>query len=96
MKGFCKDNKRLIKFDEASGLIDYTQLLGAKVRVKQISGVTQWLGRRNTLYTIQEVKFRILLDGKCYALVTLAECPENTFLLKDIEIESLNEEEDNG
>jgi hypothetical protein len=95
MKGFCKDNKRLIKFDEASGLIDYTQLLGAKVRVKQISGVTQWLGRRNTLYTIQEVKFRILLDGKCYALVTLAECPENTFLLKDIEIESLNEE-DNG
>jgi len=92
MKGFCKDNKRLIKFDEASGLIDYTQLLGAKVRVKQISGVTQWLGRRNTLYTIQEVKFRILLDGKCYALVTLAECPENTFLLKDIEIESLNEE----
>lgn len=95
MKGFCKDNKRLIKFDEASGLIDYTQLLGAKVRVKQISGVTQWLGRKNTLYTIQEVKFRILLDGKCYALVTLAECPENTFLLKDIEIESLNEE-DNG
>lgn len=95
MKGFCKDNKRLIKFDEASGLIDYTQLLGAKVRVKQISGVTQWLGKRNTLYTIQEVKFRILLDGKCYALVTLAECPENTFLLKDIEIESLNEE-DNG
>ena len=95
MKGFCKDNKRLIKFDEASGLIDYTQLLGAKVRVKQISGVTQWLGRRNTLYTIQEVKFRILLDGKCYALVTLAECPENTFLLKDIEIESLNEK-DNG
>ena len=95
MKGFCKDNKRLIKFDEASGLIDYTQLLGAKIRVKQISGVTQWLGRRNTIYTIQEVKFRILLDGKCYALVTLAECPENTFLLKDIEIESLNEE-DNG
>ena len=41
MKGFCKDNRRLIKFDEASGLIDYTQLLGAKVRVKQISGVTQ-------------------------------------------------------
>ena len=95
MKGFCKDNKRLIKFNEASGLIDYTQLLGAKVRVKQISGVTQWLGRKNTLYTIQEIKFRILLDGKCYALVTLAECPENTFLLKDIEIESLNEE-DNG
>ena len=92
MKGFCKDNKRLIKFDEASGLIDYTQLLGAKVRVKQISGVTQWIGRKNILYTIQDVKFRILLDGKCYALVTLAECPENTFLLKDIEIESLNEE----
>jgi hypothetical protein len=92
MKGFCKDNRRLIKFDEASGLIDYTQLLGAKVRVKQISGVTQWIGRKNILYTIQDVKFRILLDGKCYALVTLAECPENTFLLKDIEIESLNEE----
>lgn len=92
MKGFCKDNRRLIKFDEASGLIDYTQLLGAKVRVKQISGVTQWIGRKNILYTIQDVKFRILLDGKCYALVILAECPENTFLLKDIEIESLNEE----
>ena len=92
MKGFCKDNRRLIKFDEASGLIDYTQLLGAKVRVKQISGVTQWIGKKNILYTIQDVKFRILLDGKCYALVTLAECPENTFLLKDIEIESLNEE----
>lgn len=92
MKGFCKDNRRLIKFDEASGLIDYTQLLGAKVRVKQISGVTQWIGRKNILYTIQDIKFRILLDGKCYALVTLAECPENTFLLKDIEIESLNEE----
>lgn len=92
MKGFCKDNRRLIKFDEASGLIDYTQLLGAKVRVKQISGVTQWIGRKNILYTIQDVKFRILLDGKCYALVTLVECPENTFLLKDIEIESLNEE----
>ena len=94
MKGFCKDNKRLIKFDEASGVIDYTQLLGAKVRVKQITGVTQWIGRRNTLYTIQDIKFRILLDGKCYALVTLAECPENTFLLKDIEIESLNEQSD--
>lgn len=92
MKGFCKDNRRLIKFDEASGLIDYTQLLGAKVRIKQISGVTQWIGRKNILYTIQDIKFRILLDGKCYALVTLAECPENTFLLKDIEIESLNEE----
>lgn len=95
MKGFCKDNKRLIKFDEASGLIDYTQLLGAKVRVKQISGVTQWIGKKNILYTIQDIKFRILLDGKCYALVTLAECPENVFLLKDIEIESLNNE-DNG
>ena len=70
MKGFCKDNKRLIKFDEASGIIDYTQLLGAKVRVKQISGMTQWVGRKNILYTVQEVKFRILLDGKCYALVT--------------------------
>lgn len=92
MKGFCKDNRRLIKFDEASGLIDYTQLLGAKVRIKQISGVTQWIGRKNIQYTIQDVKFRILLDGKCYTLVTLAECPENTFLLKDIEIESLNEE----
>lgn len=95
MKGFCKDNRRLIKFNEASGLIEYTQLLGAKVRVKQISGVTQWIGKRNVLYTIQDIKFRILLDGKCYALVTLSECPENTFLLKDIEIESLNNE-DNG
>lgn len=92
MKGFCKDNKRLIKFDEASGIIDYAQLLGAKVQVKQISGMTQWIGRRNTLYTIQDIKFRILLDGKCYTLVTLEECPENVFLLKDIEIESINEE----
>lgn len=95
MKGFCKDNKRLIKFDEASGIIDYAQLLGAKVRVKQISGMTQWIGRRNTLYTVQDIKFRILLDGKCYTLVILEECPENVFLLKDIEIESINEE-DNG
>jgi hypothetical protein len=94
MKGFCKDNRRLIKFDEASGIIDYTQLLGAKVRVKQISGMTQWVGKRNVLYTVQDVKFKILLDGKCYALVTLEECPENKFLLKDIEIESLNEEDD--
>ena len=91
MKGFCKDNERLIKWDENSGRIDFHQLIGAKVRVRQISGRTKWKATKQTEFYISDIKFRISVDGKCFAVVYLKGCPGTSFLLADLDILEVKE-----
>lgn len=91
MKGFCKDNQRLIGWNESTGVIDYSQLIGARVKVRRISGRTAWKNDRNTIFKIDDIKFRIQLDGKCFAVAFLKECPKEPFLLADLEIVGIDE-----
>lgn len=94
MKGFCKDDERLIDWNESSGVIDYSQLIGAKVKIRRISGRTNWKGISNRIYTIINIKFRISVDGKCFAVVYLDDCPNDSFILADLYI--LKIKENNG
>lgn len=92
MKGFCKDNKRLIAWNEPSGAIDINQLIGARVKVRQISGRDRWSNTRSTYSYISDIRFRISTDGKCFTVVYLKDRPGISFTLADLEIVEINED----
>lgn len=91
-KSFCNDDERRISRDESSAVIEYENLIGAKVKVKSASmqnGFHQ-IKDINQLFTVSDIGFRISIDGKCHTIISLAEITDRTFTLKDIEIVVLN------
>lgn len=91
-KSFCNDDERRISRDESSAVIEYENLIGAKVKVKSASMQNGFHRVKdiNQLFTVSDIGFRISIDGKCHTIISLAEITDRTFTLKDIEIVVLN------
>lgn len=92
MKGYCKDTERLIPWEAGSGVLDYNQLIGAKVHVRRISGRAAWFSSGKKDFFIEDIKFRISTDGKCITIVELENCHE-TFTLGDLDIIAIRDVE---
>lgn len=84
----CK-NKRIVG---PSGIWEYEQLVGAKVRVKSmpVSNFFGCFSGVNDLLTIKDIYFRISLDGKTVSVIELTEYPGKIFTWKDLEVVELH------
>lgn len=84
----CK-TKRIVG---PSGIWEYSQLIGAKVRVNSmpISNFFGCFSGVNDLLTIKDIYFRISLDGKTITVIELVEYPGKIFTWKDLEIVELH------
>lgn len=76
---------------DPSGSWEYSQLLGAKVRVKSMP-VSNFFCSINAsdLLTIDNIYFRVSLDGKTITVIELTEIPGKIFTWRDLEIVELN------
>lgn len=73
--------------NELSGEVDYSSLVGAKVKVCSVmmSNRKVWdTSRVGDTYTVGQVLFRIDTTGKTFTIVKLSELPDRTFSLKDL------------
>lgn len=75
-----------------SGEVEFSKLIGATVKVRSACLTQGKLENVSTEYKIEDIKFRVSIDGKTFAIVKLENLPENTFTLRDLEIISLNNE----
>lgn len=86
------NNMRIVS---PSGIWEYDQLIGAKVVVKSLSVSGNFFnmctGGRD-LFTIEEIYFRISLDGKTITVIKLRELPDKIFTWKDLEVVEINSE----
>ena len=90
MKGYCINDSARIGQDEQSGLINIQELVGAKVHIISVTMQNcNYHGTSKDVYTVGNIYFRVTLDGKCHTLVSLAEIPEMTFKLTDLEFVEL-------
>lgn len=85
-KSFCNDTERRVSRDEDTGVVGISDLIGTKVQVVSLtmSTASGWSYSSKTLFTIQDIKFRVQIDGKCHTLFYLEECPERVFTIKDL------------
>ena len=84
----CKNNR----ITSPSGIWEYEQLIGAKVRVcsMPISNFFNCFSGGNELLTIKDIYIRISLDGKAITVIELVEYPGKIFTWKDLEVVELN------
>ena len=75
---------------DPSGSWEYSQLLGAKVRVKSMPVSNFFCNMSFDILTIDNIYFRISLDGKAITVIELAEMPGKVFTWRDLEIIELN------
>lgn len=75
-----------------TGTWDYVQILGAKVIIKSlpISNFFGTMCSNSDLFTIEDIYFRISLDGKVITIIKLVEYPDKFFTWKDLEIVEVN------
>lgn len=75
-----------------TGTWEYTQLLNARVRIKSlpVSNFFCNMSSATDLYTINDIYFRVSLDGKVISLIELRELPGKFFTWKDLEIVEIN------
>lgn len=76
---------------DPSGSWEYSQLLGAKVHVKSLP-VSNFFCNINSsdIMTIENIYFRVSLDGKTITVIELAEMPGKIFTWRDLEIIELS------
>lgn len=92
MSDFCGSTHQRIPVTSPSGNWGIENLIGGKVRIKSVSiwnGLFSGGMDGKKEYTIEEVKFRISLDGKCFTILKLKDVPDRLFTLKDVEIVSV-------
>ena len=81
-------NKRI---KDPSGNWELSQVLGAKVHIKSMPVSNFFCNMQGSdLYTIENIYFRISLDGKTITVIELAEFPNKIFTWRDIEIVELS------
>lgn len=86
---------RRIEPNVPSGIIDIEKIIGAKVRVKSLTtqNYCGWKKNSDTIFTVESIKFRVSIDGKCYAILKLEGIEDRTFKLSDLVFIKLNENE---
>lgn len=73
---------------DPAGIWDYKNLIGAKVRVKSMPMSNFHRGVFGDC-TIEDIYFRISIDGKVITVIRLKEYPELFFTWKDLEVLSV-------
>lgn len=76
---------------DPSGSWEHSQLLGAKVHVKSLP-VSNFFCNINSsdVMTIENIYFRVSLDGKTITVIELSELPGKVFTWRDLEIIELS------
>lgn len=85
MKSVC----RRTRVTDPAGIWDYTNLIGATVRVRSmsISNLNNIFAfDSTTLHIIEDIYFRITTDGKTITVIRLVDMPEYLFTWKDLEV----------
>lgn len=72
---------------DPAGIWDYQNMIGAQVKVKSmpISNFSSGIMASN-IYTIDDIYFRVSLDGKTITIIRLRELPDLFFTWKDLEV----------
>ena len=70
---------------DPAGIWDYKNLIGAKVRVKSMPISNFYNGVFGDC-TIEDIYFRISIDGKVITVIRLKEHPDLFFTWKDLEV----------
>ena len=72
---------------DPAGVWDYQNMIGAQVKVKSmpISNFSSGIMASN-IYTIDDIYFRVSLDGKTITIIRLRELPDLFFTWKDLEV----------
>ena len=85
MKTVC----RRTRVTDPAGIWDYSNLIGATVRISSIS-----VGNLNNMFgvdsewhhTIEDIYFRVTTDGKTITVIRLKDMPDCLFTWKDLEV----------
>lgn len=83
---------------DPAGTWDYQQMIGAKVKVKSMPMSNFHVGVFGE-FTVEDIYFRISLDGKAITIIRLKELPDLFFTWKDLEVLNLvssDEESEEG
>lgn len=75
---------------DPAGIWDYKNLIGAKVRVKSMPMSNFHRGVFGDC-TIEDIYFRISIDGKVITVIRLKEHPDLFFTWKDLEVLSVKD-----
>ena len=72
---------------DPAGVWDYQNMIGAQVKVKSmpVSNFSSGIMASN-IYTIEDIYFRVSLDGKTITIIRLRELPDLFFTWKDLEV----------
>lgn len=72
---------------DPAGIWDYQNMIGAQAKVKSmpVSNFSSGIMASDT-YTIEDIYFRISLDGKVITIIRLKELPDHFFTWKDLEV----------
>ena len=72
---------------DPAGIWDFQNMIGAQVKVKSmpISNFSSGIMASN-IYTIDNIYFRVSLDGKTITIIRLRELPDLFFTWKDLEV----------
>lgn len=70
---------------DPAGIWDYKNLIGAKVRVKSMPMSNFHIGVFGDC-TIEDIYFRVSVDGKTITVIRLKEYPDLFFTWKDLEV----------
>lgn len=77
----------IIQACEESSLLSLENLKGKTVKILSCTIDNPLkIKKNNTVGTIQDIYFKVSLDGKCFTLVKLKEFPDFVFTLKDLKI----------
>ena len=89
MKSVC----RRTRVTDPAGIWKFRNLIGAKVRISSmpISNLNFSFAFDSTsLYTIEDIYFRITTDGKTITVIEIEELPGYIFTWKDLEVIDVN------
>lgn len=73
-----------------SGDVDFSKLIGSTVKIMSACTTQGWIDDASKTYVIEDIAFRIAIDGKTFTIIKLVGLPDNTFTWKDLKLISLN------
>lgn len=89
MKSVCNRTR----VTDPAGIWNYSDLIGATVRISSISVANQnnMFGVDSSWHhTIEDIYFRVTTDGKTITIIRLKDMPDCIFTWKDIEVLNLD------